>query len=103
MTDAAYSGSNATSIGNWAVTFIPRGSGTTDASPFGNNITTLTGTGGTNNNGTFTLNLGNNTIKNEGSWDWALMVQIIIPATTGPSPSPSMTLCFSSDPEMDVS
>ena len=95
VTDAGYnSSSNATSIGNWAVTFIPR-SPTTAASPFGNNNNTITGNGGTNNNGTFTLNVGSNKIKNAGSWDWALMVQMIIPN--------SGTHCFASDPEMDVS
>lgn len=97
VTDAGYnSASNATSIGNWSVTFIPR-SPTTAASPFGNNVNTITGTGGTNANGTFTLNTGNNKIKNAGGWDWALLVQIIIPG------SPSVTRCFASDPEMDVS
>lgn len=95
VTDAGYnSSSNATSIGNWAVTFIPR-SPTTAASPFGNNNNTITGNGGANNNGTFTLNVGSNKIKNAGSWDWALMVQMVIPNLG--------THCFASDPEMDVS
>lgn len=95
VTDAGYnSANNATSIGNWAVTFVPR-SPTTADSPFGNNIDTITGSGGSNSNGTFVLNIGNNTIKNAGGWDWALMVQIIIPNVG--------THCFASDPEMDVS
>ena len=85
-----------TGIGNWALTFIPR-SPTTQASPFGNQVNTITGNGGTANpDGSYTLNFsgGNPKIKNAGSWDWSLMVQITFP--NGP------THCFASDPEMDV-
>lgn len=92
--DAGYS-VNQTSIGNWALTFIPRGYAP-QASPFGNNVNTIAGNGGTGTNGNFSLNLGNPNpkIKNAGSWDWTLMVQITFPN--------GQIHCFASDPEMDV-
>src|SRR5215831_21355233 len=63
VADANYSsGNNQTSVATWALTFIPR-SGTSQQSPFGNNVNTITGNGATNNNGVFTLNLGNVKIK----------------------------------------
>ena len=95
--DAAWSASlNPTTIENWALTFIPRGD-TTAQSPFGNSQNTISGNGGdnTNNDGIFTLSLGNQTIKINGDWDWALMVQIALP-NDGP------LKCFASDPEMEV-
>ena len=91
--DLSYSASNQTSVANWALTFIPRGA-TSQQSPFGNNQNTIAGQGATNSNGTFTLNLGNVKIKNAGDWDWALMVQMVLPNGT--------VLCFCTDPEMEV-
>jgi hypothetical protein len=94
VADSSYSsGSNETGVANWAVTFIPRGS-TTSQSPIGNNQSTVSGTGATNNVGVFTLNLRNATIKNAGDWDWSLMIQMTLPDGT--------IKCFSSDPEMEV-
>ena len=94
VTDEGYnSTTNVTSIGNWALTFIPR-SPTTQDSPFGNNVNTITGNGATGLNGTFALNIGNVKIKNAGSWDWTLMIQINMPG--------GAIHCFASDPEMDV-
>lgn len=96
VADSSYStGTNQTGIANWALTFIPRGS-TSAQSPFGNNQNTITGVGAANNNGVFTLNVGNVKIKSAGDWDWALMVQMIM--------ADGVTLkCFASDPEMEVS
>lgn len=93
VTDSGYSASNQTGIGNWALTFIPR-SPTAPQSPFGNNVNTITGNGGTGSGNTWTLNTGNNKIKNAGSWDWSLMVQMNMPG--------GAIHCFASDPEMDV-
>ena len=95
VTDLGWSSSNQTGIANWALTFIPRGA-TNGASPFGNNQNTITGNGATGSNGNFTLNFsgGNPKIKNAGSWDWALMVQMTMPG--------GAIHCFASDPEMDV-
>jgi hypothetical protein len=95
VADASYSSSsNVTGVANWALTFIPRG-GTNQQSPFSNNENTIAGNGATNNNGVFTLNLGSNTrINNVGNWDWALMIQMVLPDGT--------IECFSSDPEMEV-
>jgi len=96
VTDSSYStGNNQTGIANWALTFIPRGS-TTAQSPFGNNQNTLTGSGGSNSNGTSTLDIGNLKIKNGGDWDWGLMVQMEMADGT-------TIKCFSSDPGMEVS
>ena len=95
VVDNGYSATNQTAIGNWALTFIPRGAQNNLASPFGNNQNTLTGSGVLSQNGnTFTLSIGNNKIKNAGSWDWALMVQITLPG--------GAIHCYASDPEMDV-
>jgi len=94
VADSSYSsGNNVTVVVNWAVTFIPRGT-TTRQSPFGNNQNTITGSGAANNNGVFTLNLGNVKIQNSGDWDWSLMIQMKLPDGTNK--------CFSSDPEMEV-
>lgn len=95
VTDNGHSAANPSSIGNWALTFIPRGS-TGAASPFGNNVNTLTGNGGTLASGSFTLNFSNPQpkIKDAGSWDWALMVQINLPG--------NVIHCYSRDPQMDV-
>lgn len=93
VVDSGYSSSNQTGIGNWAVTFIPR-SPTTQQSPFGNNQNTISGSGVSGANGTWTLNLGSVKIKNPGSWDWSLMVQMTMPG--------GGIHCFASDPEMDV-
>ena len=94
VADSSYStGNNETGVANWAVTFIPRAP-TTAQSPFGNNQNTISGSGATNNVGVFTLNLGNETIKNSGDWDWSLMIQMTLPDGT--------IKCFSSDPEMEV-
>ncbi len=57
-------------------------------------MNTITGSGGTGSGGTWTLNTGNNMIRNAGSWDWSLMVQMNIPG--------GAIHCFASDPEMDV-
>lgn len=104
VTDSGYnSTSNATSIGNWALTCIPR-SPTTVSSPFAANQNTITGSGATNNNGTFTLSFDNPQpkIKNAGNFDWSLMVQVIIPVPKSRQPPTTVTHCFGSDPEMDV-
>src|SRR5439155_18658112 len=107
IVDSGYNASsNATSIGQWAVSFIPRGSNTQQA-PFGNNASSalVTGNGGTMSPaGTFALpipsgvkiqQLGNNVIS--AGWDWVVMVQINVPNSGTP-----LIQCFSSDPEMDV-
>jgi hypothetical protein len=95
--DASYSSSsNVTSVGNWALTFIPRGT-TTAQSPFGNNQNAISGSGAANdpvNAGRFTLDLSSVKIKNSGDWDWGLMVQMMLPG--------GAIKCFSSDPEMEV-
>lgn len=108
VTDLSYNAtSRATSIGNWALTFIPC-QGTTQPSPFGNNANSalIAGSGGTVNGQTFTLpipssvkiqQLGNNVTA--AGWDWGLMVQIIIPTT---NPTGTVVHCYASDPEMDV-
>ncbi len=96
VADSSYSSSgNVTGVGNWAITFIPRGANATSQSPVGNNQSTITGTGATNNNGQFALPLSNVSIKNSGDFDWMLMVQMIM--------SDGVTIkCFASDPEMEV-
>ncbi len=96
VNDAGYSSTNQTSIGNWALTCIPR-SPTTQASPFTSNSNTITGNGATGSNGNFSLNFSNPVpkIKNAGDWDWSLMVQINLPG--------GVIHCYGSDPEMDVS
>jgi hypothetical protein len=94
VADKDYSTSNATTVANWAVTFIPRGA-TNGQSPFGNNVNTIAGSSASNNGtGTFTLPINNVTIKSAGDWDWALMIQMVLPG--------SLIKCFSSDPEMEV-
>jgi hypothetical protein len=57
VVDSSYSGSNVTSIANWAITFIPRGANATSQSPVGNNQSTILGYGATDpgNNGQFVL------------------------------------------------
>lgn len=100
VVDSSYSSTNTTNVGNWALTCIPRGSSPT--SPFqGQGSPTITDPSGnqpssTNSNGTFTLATGNATIANAGTWDWSLMVQMIMADGT-------TIKCFASDPEMDVS
>lgn len=82
-----------TGVAFWAVTFIPR-TGTTWNSPFSNNQNTISGNGGTNDGtGVFTLNTSTVAIKNTGTWDWSLMIQMTLP---------SVVKCFASDPEMEV-
>jgi hypothetical protein len=94
VADSDYStGTNETSVANWALTFIPRAP-TTAQSPFGNSQNTISKTGAANNSGVFTLDLGNQTIKNSGDWDWSLMIQMTLPG--------GAVKCFSSDPEMEV-
>lgn len=96
VVDSNYANS-ATTVGNWALTCIPRSS-STGVSPFQAQNVTITNPNNqvsyTNTNGTFTLNTGNAKLANSGSWDWSLMVQMI--TTYG-------TKCFASDPEMDIS
>jgi hypothetical protein len=108
ITDLSYGTNWASSIGNWALVFIPR-PGTTQLSPFGPNAASalITGNGGSlgsqPGSQTFTLpiptsaaiqTLGNNVTS--AGWDWMLMVQMNVAST------PASTRCFSSDPEMDV-
>ena len=93
VVDSNYA-NGATTIDNWALAFIPR-PGTSQNSPFGNNVNMITGNGfATNQLGNFGLNLNNAKIKNAGSWDWALMIQVQLPDGT--------IKCFASDPQMDV-
>jgi hypothetical protein len=95
VADASYSsGSYETNIANWALTFIPRGTATSAQSPFGNNQSTISGSGATNSDGVFTLDTSNAKIKNTGDWDYALMVQMTLPDGS--------IECFASDPEMEV-
>jgi hypothetical protein len=77
---------------NWALTFIPKAP-TTDASPFGNNVNTLTGSGAAAIGPGLELDLKNSKIKSNGKWDYVLMVQV--QSSTG-------VKCFASDPEMEV-
>jgi hypothetical protein len=91
--DMSYSASYVANVANWALTFIPRGA-TSQQSPFGNNQNTISGNGATRSDGLFTLNTGNVKIKNTGDWDWALMVQMVLPNGS--------VECFCSDPEMEV-
>ena len=94
VADSDYStGTNETGVANWALTFIPRAP-TTAQSPFGNSQNTISGSGAANSSGVFTLDLGNETIKNAGTWDWSLMIQMTLPG--------GVVKCFSSDPEMEV-
>lgn len=92
-----------TSLLNWALTCIPRAP-TTAASPFGSNASSIAGSGSTpGDGGGLSLNFGNTNnpgnnnpkIKNAGTWDWALMVQVVC--------ADGVTVkCFGSDPEMEV-
>lgn len=85
---------NQTRVANWALTCIPRGS-TQAQSPFDNNQNTISGAGAASDgNGTFTLDVGNARIQNTGDWDYALLIQMVMPDTS--------IKCFSSDPEMEV-
>jgi hypothetical protein len=95
VTDADRSDSNQTSIGNWALTFIPRAP-STGASPFGSGKNLITGNGPTSpgSGSTFTLNTTKYRIKRTGTWDWSLIIQMNLPDGT--------TKCFASDPEMEV-
>jgi hypothetical protein len=87
--------SNKTTIANWVLTCLRRGA-TKEASPFSANDSSIAGNGGTlMSAGIFTLDLKNAKIKNAGSWDWSLLVQIVMPDQT-------TVKCFVSDPEMDV-
>ena len=91
------------SIVNWALTCIPRAP-TTSASPFGNNASSIGGSGSVPGaGGGLGLNFGNTNnpsnnnprIKNAGTWDWSLMVQVVC--------ADGVTVkCFGSDPEMEV-
>ena len=92
VVDSSYA-VNQTGIANWALTFIPR-PGTSQASPFLNNENTIVGSGASGQNGTFSLDSGNVQIKNAGTWDWTLVVQITF--------GNGQLHCFASDPEMDV-
>ena len=96
VVDSNYPNS-ATTVGNWALTCIPRAP-TTGTSPFQSQNSTITNPRNqvsyTNSNGTLTLNTGNAKLMNTGSWDWSLMVQMI---------TSNGTKCFASDPEMDIS
>jgi hypothetical protein len=86
--------SNKTTLANWVLTCLPRGA-TKEASPFSANDSSITGNGGTAAAGIFTLDLKNAKIKNAGSWDWSLLVQVVMSDQT-------TVKCFVSDPEMDV-
>ena len=87
--------SNKTTLANWVLTCLRRGA-TKEASPFSANDSSITGNGGTlTSPGIFKLDLKNAKIKNAGSWDWSLLVQIVMPDQT-------TVKCFVSDPEMDV-
>jgi hypothetical protein len=93
--DLDYASNNKTTVENWVLTCLRRG-GTKDASPFSANDSSISGSGGTlASPGIFTLDLKNAKIKNAGSWDWSLLVQIAMPDNT-------TVKCFVSDPEMDV-
>ncbi len=94
-----------TAILNWALTCIPRATTPpSGASPFGNNISSIGGSGSTpGNGGGLALNFGNTNnpsnnnpkIKNVCTWDWSLMVQVV--CADG-----ATVKCFGSDPEMEV-
>ena len=87
--------SNETTLANWVLTCLRRGA-TREASPFSANESSITGQGGKlTSPGIFTLDLKNAKIKNAGSWDWSLLVQVVMPDKT-------TVKCFVSDPEMDV-
>lgn len=90
------SATNPSSIVGWALTFLPR-PGTSQASPFGNNVNTLTGGAVSGTGNLFPLNVGNSKIKQSGGWDWVLMAQV----NTGPAGQQAIK-CFASDPEMEV-
>jgi hypothetical protein len=97
VADASYSSNNnVTSVGHWAITFIPRGvANVAPQSPIGNNQSTIAGYGATDQTGRFVLDLSNYKIKNNGTFDWSLMIQMIM--------SDGSTIkCFASDPEMEV-
>ncbi len=95
-----------TAILNWALTCIPRATTPpTPASPFSNNASSIGGSGSEpGNGGGLGLNFGNTNnpsnnnpkIKNAGTWDWSLMVQVVC------SDAASTVKCFGSDPEMEV-
>jgi hypothetical protein len=92
--DLDYATTNQTTLANWVLTCLRRGA-TREASPFSANDSSIAGNGGTlTSSGIFTLDLKNAKIKNAGSWDWSLLVQIVMPDQT--------VKCFVSDPEMDV-
>ena len=94
--DQGYGSANKTDVANWAMTFLPRYP-TTDDSPFGNNKNSVAGQGtSAASKGTFTLDFSNAApkLKDTGTWDWALMVQMVLPN--------GEVHCFDSDPEMDV-
>jgi hypothetical protein len=86
----------ATGVENWAVTFLPR-SGTSDPSPVSPQ-NDIVGNGASSVMGDFVLGLPPSVKikprKTAGSWDWSLMVQMVLPGGD--------THCFVSDPEMDV-
>jgi len=92
--DLDYSSTNETTLANWVLTCLRRGD-TDKFSPFSANDSSIAGKGGTlTSPGIFKLDLKNAKIKNAGSWDWSLLVQIVMPDKT--------VKCFVSDPEMDV-
>src|SRR5262245_50168343 len=92
--DDDYSANNPTMVGRWVLTCLRRGA-TRDASPFSANAPSIAGEGADVANGVFTLDLNQAKIKNAGSWDWSLLIQMVMPNDTA-------TKCFVSDPEMDV-
>jgi hypothetical protein len=89
---------NPTSVANWVVTFIPRGDPTkTPGSPFSND-SSIAGSGAQMSGKDFVLDLKDAKIQKRGakySWDWTLAIQIVLA-------DGSTTVCFVSDPQMDV-
>ncbi|HJZ71798.1 MAG TPA: hypothetical protein VKE51_08655 [Vicinamibacterales bacterium] len=86
------------SVQNWIASFIPV-SPTTDASPFGPNLYSIPGSGGTAlTHGGFQLDMDSRyTIKKRGArgyWDWSVLVQFTMSDDTHRS--------YASDPEMQV-
>jgi hypothetical protein len=96
--DTAASPVGAAAVLNWVLTFMKR-PGTRDASPFATNENTVTGSGATGAGGKgLLLDIDHNVkVKNSGTWDWGLLLQI----ETTPNDSASIK-CFASDPEMEV-
>jgi len=93
-------GTNPTSVGNYAMTFIPYGDPTgVPGSPFSNQ-NSLPGSGAvlSGNGQDFVLDFKGAKIQKRGakfSWDWSLLVQIVLADKTTRHD-------FVSDPQMDV-